>query len=113
MLQLPGFRRGLTPEEARGISIDFLKKVVEGRRWGNALVAMPPLVSITPVEDPLLSLHIVPELCDHRFHELAWMVEGRPTLEEYDVIAFESELNLNLCTDLRRDSGIAVLLKQL
>ncbi len=33
--------------------------------------------------------------------------------EKYEAIAVESEFDLKLCTGLRRDSGIAVLLKQL
>jgi len=102
----------LTPEYAGGISIDLLEQIIEGWRWGNALVAMPSLVSIPPVEDPLLSLHIIPELGDDGLCELPRTVESGATLEKDYAVAFKSESHFEFCANLRRDSGIAVLLEQ-
>jgi len=73
---------------------------------------MPSLVSIPPVEDPLLSLHIIPELGDDGLHELPRTVESGATLEKDYAVAFESKPHLEFCADLERDSGIAVLLEQ-
>ena len=59
-----------------------------------------------------MSLHIIPELGDDGLYELPRTVESGATLEKDYAVAFKSESHLKFCADLRRDSGIAVLLEQ-